>query len=168
MPNRIAWRVLALAVLVPASRPAPAEPVRGDVVLKEDFDGAEALRAWDGVDAARVKVAAGRSGSSSLWVQKPAGEGPGGVAIRRALPLDKVRGVRVTRQGRMQFREEFHKRADPQQRTYYWLGGELPELDEGDDVDSTAVRQGYISITPLHYDLTDHAAIERLRAWSLE
>ena len=84
------------------------------------------------------------------------------------LPPDQVRGVRITRQGRMMFREEFHKRIDPQQRTYYWLGGELPDLDEGDDVDNTAVRQGYISVTPIHYDLTDHAALEKLRSWSFD
>jgi len=84
------------------------------------------------------------------------------------LPPDAVRGTRVTRQGRLMFREEFHKRLDPQRRTYYWLGGELPELDEDDDVDNAAVRQGYISITPLHYDLTDHAAIEQVRTWTGE
>jgi len=84
------------------------------------------------------------------------------------LPFDEVRGVKITRQGRMQFREEFHKRTDPQQRTYYWLGGELPDVEEDDDVDNTAVRQGYISVTPIHYDLTDHAALEKLRSWSFD
>ncbi len=88
------------------------------------------------------------------------------------LPPGEVRGVRITRQGRMMFREEFHERTDPQRRTYYWLGGELPELDEADetsdDDDSTAVRQGYISVTPLHYDLTDYTALKKLRSWSFE
>lgn len=86
-------------------------------------------------------------------------------------PAADVRGVRITRQGRLMYREEFHKRTDPQQRTYYWLGGQLPEPDEDDDAhdaDSTAVRQGYISVTPLHYDLTDHAALDRLRSWSFD
>ncbi len=94
------------------------------------------------------------------------------------LPGDEIRGVRITRQGRLMFREEFHERTDPQRRRYYWLGGELPEFDEADeasgddtsgaDTDSTAVREGYISVTPIHYDLTDYAAIERVRSWSFE
>ena len=84
------------------------------------------------------------------------------------LPRDEIRGVRVTRQGRLMFREQFHERTDPQRRRYYWLGGELSELDEGEDADSTAVREGYISVTPIHYDLTDYAAIERVRSWSFE
>ncbi len=91
------------------------------------------------------------------------------------LPGDEIRGVRITRQGRLMFREEFHERTDPQRRRYYWLGGELPEFDEasadhmsGAETDSTAVREGYISVTPIHYDLTDYAAIERVRSWSFE
>jgi 5'-nucleotidase len=84
------------------------------------------------------------------------------------LPPGEIRGVRITHQGRLMFREEFHERTDPQRRRYYWLGGELPQLDEAEDADSTAVRQGYISVTPIHYDLTDYAAIERVRAWSFE
>jgi len=84
------------------------------------------------------------------------------------LPRDEIRGVRVTRQGRLMFREEFHERTDPQRRTYYWLGGQLPQLDEAEDADSTAVRQGYISVTPIHYDLTDYAALDQLKSWSFE
>jgi 5'-nucleotidase len=87
------------------------------------------------------------------------------------LPPDEIRGVRLTHQGRMVFREEFHERTDPQRRTYYWLGGQLPEMDDADEAsgaDSAAVRQGYISVTPLHYDLTDYAALEKVRGWTIE
>jgi 5'-nucleotidase len=99
------------------------------------------------------------------------------------VPRDQIRGVRITRQGRLTFREQFHERTDPQRRRYYWLGGELSELDEADaasgdtasgdqasgpSTDSMAVRDGYISVTPIHYDLTDYAAIERVRSWSFE
>jgi 5'-nucleotidase len=84
------------------------------------------------------------------------------------LPAEQIKGVRLTHQGRLMFREEFHERTDPQRRTYYWLGGELPAPADGEDADSTAVLQGYISVTPLHYDLTDYAALERLRALPLE
>jgi 5'-nucleotidase len=66
------------------------------------------------------------------------------------------------------FREEFHQRTDPQRRVYYWLGGELPVADDGADADSTAVLDGYIAVTPLHCDLTDYAALEQLKTWSVE
>ncbi len=61
-----------------------------------------------------------------------------------------------------------YQRTDPQRRTYYWLGGEIPDVEEDDDVDNTAVRQGYISVTPIQYDLTDYAALECLRSWSFD
>lgn len=84
------------------------------------------------------------------------------------LPADRIKGVRFTHQGRLMFREEFHQRTDPQRRVYYWLGGELPVADDGADADSTAVLDGYIAVTPLHCDLTDYAALEQLKSWSLE
>jgi 5'-nucleotidase len=84
------------------------------------------------------------------------------------LPADRIKGVRLTHQGRLMFREEFHERTDPQRRTYYWLGGELPASEDGEEADSTAVLHGYISVTPLHYDLTDYAALEQLRTLSFE
>jgi len=72
------------------------------------------------------------------------------------LPYEKIKGIRITRMGRSRFIEEFHKRLDPQGRTYYWLDGALEVHDEGDDVDIHAVRDGYVSITPIHLDFTAH------------
>ena len=76
------------------------------------------------------------------------------------LPYDELKGIRVTRMGRSRFIEKFHKRLDPRGRTYYWLDGDLEVHDEGDDIDIHAVRDGYVSITPIHLDLTayDHFA----------
>ncbi|QHI70264.1 5'/3'-nucleotidase SurE [Tichowtungia aerotolerans] len=70
------------------------------------------------------------------------------------LPYDELKGVKVTRMGRSRFIEKFHKRLDPQGRTYYWLDGDLEVQDSGDDIDIHAVRDGYVSITPIHFDLT--------------
>lgn len=74
------------------------------------------------------------------------------------LPYDELKGVKVTRMGRSRFVEKFHKRLDPQGRTYYWLDGELEVQDSGDDIDIHAVGDGYVSITPIQLDLTayDH------------
>ena len=79
------------------------------------------------------------------------------------LPYDELKGIKVTRMGRSRFIEEFHKRLDPRGRTYYWLDGELEVHDDGDDVDIHAVNDGYVSITPIHLDLTAYDHLETLR-----
>ncbi len=70
------------------------------------------------------------------------------------LPYDQLKGIKITRMGRSRFIEKFHKRLDPRGRTYYWLDGALEVHDEGDDIDIHAVRDGYVSVTPIHLDLT--------------
>jgi 5'-nucleotidase len=74
------------------------------------------------------------------------------------LPYDQLKGIKITRMGRSRFVEQFHKRLDPRGRTYYWLDGALEVQDSGDDIDIHAVSDGYVSITPIHLDLTayDH------------
>ncbi|MEM1041523.1 MAG: 5'/3'-nucleotidase SurE [Bacteroidota bacterium] len=77
-----------------------------------------------------------------------------------------VRGMEITRQARARWEEEFHERRDPFDRPYYWLGGQFVNLDDGRDTDLAAVDAGYVSVTPLHYDLTAYDEIERLGAWA--
>ena len=68
----------------------------------------------------------------------------------------------MTRQGLSKFRESFERREDPRGNFYYWLSGEVPAGESRDDIDVTALTQGYVSITPLFYDLTAHAHAEEL------
>lgn len=70
------------------------------------------------------------------------------------LPYNELKGIKITRMGRSRFIEKFHKRLDPRGRTYYWLDGDLEVQDEGDDIDIHAVSNGYVSVTPIHLDLT--------------
>lgn len=80
-------------------------------------------------------------------------------------PLGELAGIRVTRQARARWEEEFEERFDPTDRPYYWLGGRFIDLDEGPDTDLAAIRDGFVSVTPLQLDLTayDHfAAVEAL------
>ncbi len=81
------------------------------------------------------------------------------------LPLDQIRGVRITRLGTRIYRDALVERQDPQGKTYYWIGGEPPTgvLEEGTDFGS--LSQGYVSITPVHLDLTSHVLIDRLKPW---
>jgi 5'-nucleotidase len=84
------------------------------------------------------------------------------------LPYDQLKGIKVTRMGRSRFIEKFYKRLDPRGRTYYWLDGALEVHDEGDDIDIHAVRDGYVSITPIHLDLTAYDALDMFRPWEME
>lgn len=80
-----------------------------------------------------------------------------------AVPPAEIQGVALTRQGVSRFVERFDKRIDPRDNVYYWQAGETHFLKEEKDVDSWALTQNLISITPLHFDLTNHAALDRIR-----
>jgi 5'-nucleotidase len=84
------------------------------------------------------------------------------------LPLDRILGIRVSRQGTGLFPEYFEKRLDPRKQIYYWQGCDaLPEGQES-DIDSAAVYQGFISITPIKCDMTDYHGLRCLKKWGLE
>ncbi|MCA1594991.1 MAG: 5'/3'-nucleotidase SurE [Chloroflexi bacterium] len=72
-------------------------------------------------------------------------------------------GVRVTRQGKRRYDGGVMERSDPHGRSYYWLGGELPEEELTPGTDTRAIIDGYCSITPVHLDLTAHEMVEDLR-----
>lgn len=82
------------------------------------------------------------------------------------LPLDAIKGIAVTRQARSRWEESFAERRDPYNQPYYWLTGRFVNLDDGDDTDLEAVKQGYVSITPLQHDLTAHAYRSMLSQWN--
>jgi len=80
-----------------------------------------------------------------------------------AVPPEKLEGVSFTRQGVARFREKFERRIDPRGNVYYWLSGETP-LEEGNpDADARALKQNWITITPISYDLTCAEELLRLR-----
>jgi 5'-nucleotidase len=74
------------------------------------------------------------------------------------LTAEKIKGVRVTRQGRRVYGGSVLERIDPRGKKYYWIGGEVENWLDSPDADHEAVRQGYISVTPLKLDLTDDSA----------
>ncbi len=83
-------------------------------------------------------------------------------------PAAQIEGVAVTRMGRRVYRDVLVERHDPRGRPYYWIGGEPPggHLDEGTDI--WAVAQGYVSVTPIHLDMTAHELIRDLEDWQFE
>lgn len=85
------------------------------------------------------------------------------------LPVKSVKGIRVARQNRGTWREEFEKRTDPRGVDYYWLTGYfLNEEPEATDTDEYWLNQGYISVVPVQVDLTSYTELERLKSWNLE
>jgi len=81
-------------------------------------------------------------------------------------PATEIKGVRFTRQGRRKYDGAIQETTDPWSRKHYWIGGGIPVLDAGADTDVQAVVAGWISITPLHLDRTNHEALAHLdRDW---
>lgn len=83
------------------------------------------------------------------------------------IPPADVRGVRVTTLGTRVFSESVQRTEDPWGRPLYWVGGGHVSWSGGDDSDFRAVHEGYISVTPLHVDLTDYRLLESVREWNL-
>jgi 5'-nucleotidase len=77
------------------------------------------------------------------------------------VPPSPAKGYRVTRMGRRRYGENIIEKIDPRGRPYFWIGGiHVDTPSEGTDL--TAVAAGYVSITPLHLDLTDYRALADL------
>jgi 5'-nucleotidase len=80
----------------------------------------------------------------------------------------EIEGIIVTKQGKSIWDDTFDVRKDPNGRTYYWLTGEFEVLDQDIDADFIAVRNKLVSITPIHYDLTDYEMFDRMKDWELD
>lgn len=79
------------------------------------------------------------------------------------LPLKDIKGIKFTRQGKHIYDESIHETFDPSGEKYYWIGGGNPYWEHGDDTDIQAVKDNYVSITPIHLDLTNYEALEFLK-----
>ncbi len=78
---------------------------------------------------------------------------------------DEIRGVRLTRLGRRVYSNSIQPMRDPWGREIYWIGGGEISWQGGDDSDFQAIREGYISVTPLHLDLTHRDMLDTAQAW---
>lgn len=83
------------------------------------------------------------------------------------VPPEEVKGISVTTLGRRVYADTLTRRLDPRGREYYWIGGGESRWTGREDSDFRAVRAGYISVTPLHLDLTDFELLTEVRSWSL-
>ncbi len=81
------------------------------------------------------------------------------------LPWEALQGFRATRLGHRHKAEPVVKATDPRGRPIYWVGPAGPEQDAGEGTDFHAVRNGFVSITPIQVDLTRHQAVPRVAEW---
>ncbi len=85
------------------------------------------------------------------------------IVLNVNFPVTEFAGVRITCLGRRIYSEGVIERLDPRGRKYYWIGGEPPIWHPGEGTDFDAVQNGFVSITPLHLDLTHHESVSRLK-----
>ena len=84
------------------------------------------------------------------------------------LPAGQIAGIRFTRQGRRIYKDAIQETFDPWGRKHYWIGGGTVHWSGGTGTDEEAVRDGYISVTPIHLDLTNHLGLGYLsREWKM-
>ncbi len=79
-----------------------------------------------------------------------------------------IKGVKVCHQANARWVEEYDERKDPANKDYYWLTGKFVLLDDRDGTDEWALRKNYVSVVPVHYDLTAHHAMEHIKKFDLD
>jgi len=81
-----------------------------------------------------------------------------------SMPEGEIKGIRICRQARGNWREEFEKRKDPMGRTYYWLTGMFQNYEpDASDTDEWALANGYVSVVPVSVDMTAYGFMDKLR-----
>jgi 5'-nucleotidase len=79
-----------------------------------------------------------------------------------ALPASHIKGFKVCRQAYAKYEEDFDERSDPHGKKYYWLTGEFVNFDKGKDTDVWALKNGYVSVVPVQFDLTNYQLKQKL------
>lgn len=92
---------------------------------------------------------------------------PADTLLNVNVPKSPPRGVRITHQGKRLYPGGVIERSDPKGRSYYWIGGQSAEWQEDPAADFAALEDGFISVTPLHLDLTNHKVMDEVRRWNL-
>ena len=95
---------------------------------------------------------------------------PRGVVLNVNFPKlreQQIKGIKICRQAKANWVEEFDKRTNPMGKKYYWLTGTFVNDDKGEDTDEWALSKGFVSVVPTKFDLTAHHSIQQLNTWDL-
>nr|WP_073025930.1 5'/3'-nucleotidase SurE [Lutispora thermophila] len=84
------------------------------------------------------------------------------------VPYEDIKGIKITRLGVRKYKNCFEERKDPRGKSYYWLAGELDETGDDEGTDIKAIKENYISITPIKIDLTSYECLNKMKRihWS--
>ncbi len=81
--------------------------------------------------------------------------------------VKSLKGYKITHLGKRFFNDVVVEKLDPRGKKYYWIGGDVDRWEGGKECDFYAMEKGYISVTPLHLDLTNYSSIEEIKGWKL-
>ncbi len=84
------------------------------------------------------------------------------------IPEEEIKGIILTKQGKSKWDDIYERRQDPYGKDYYWLTGNLLEVDTDMDTDQAAIKKNYVSVTPVHFDLTDYETYNKMKNWGIE
>ncbi len=84
------------------------------------------------------------------------------------VPEEKIAGIILTKQGKSKWDDIYEQRTDPYGKKYYWLTGNLVESDTELDIDQVAIKKNYVSVSPIHFDLTDYETFDKMKSWNIE
>jgi len=102
-----------------------------------------------------------------LAVRKVLVEGlPEGTLLNINIPPGEIKGILVTRQGIKNARPVITEHIDPRGKPYFWIGEEYFNSNSADGTDYNAIERGYVSVTPLKSDMTDHQALAAIDSWN--
>ncbi|MEN8839405.1 MAG: 5'/3'-nucleotidase SurE [Flavobacteriales bacterium] len=83
------------------------------------------------------------------------------------LSLNELKGIKICRQAMAFWEDRFDEREDPLGKKYYWLTGKFKDQEGADDTDMAALKNGYVSVVPVQFDMTAHHTISRLNQWKM-
>lgn len=81
------------------------------------------------------------------------------------LAINKIKGIKVCKQAYAKYDEKYDERMDPHLHKYYWLTGEFRNFDKGKDTDVWALNNGYVSLVPIQFDLTNYTLKKQIENW---
>ena len=81
--------------------------------------------------------------------------------------VDEIKGYRITKQGKRLYGDAIVEKVDPRGKKYYWIGGDILKWEGGEDTDFKAITSNFISITPVHLDMTNYASFKELHKWKI-
>jgi 5'-nucleotidase len=91
---------------------------------------------------------------------------PEGTLLNINIPQGEIKGIRVTRQGIKNARPVITEHIDPRGKPYFWIGEEYFSTHSAEGTDYHAIENGFVSVTPLRSDMTDHQALTLIETWN--